>query len=200
MPVKVVDCRCSGCGAGVSPSMSVCEYCGKPVVFETFSSIAGRAAPEISRLLRALESDPDANGALAAPAAFTKAGCYLRLGLHEKAFEQFRAAIDADPGNSEACFYAAVSLLRGRKACLTPMATLERALKYAAAARRLDPRGVYSYFAAYVKNDFFAKKCLRVSPDWTEEFRTALADGLTRNDAASMFQTLGVPCPAALAF
>lgn len=199
MPVQVIDCRCSGCGSGISPSMSVCEYCGRPVVIASFAPIADRAAPEVNALLRALEKDP-ASEDLSALADFTKGSCFLRLGIHEKALASFKSAIDRDPGNPEAYFYAAVCLLRGRKACLTPLAVLEKALKYIAAANAIEPRGVFSYFAAYIKNDFFEKKRLRIEPDWRQEMKTALENGLSRTDAERLFRTLGVPQPPALAF
>lgn len=179
--------------------MSVCEYCGRPIVLASFGPIADRATPEVGVLLRALEKDPAPEN-LSALADFTKASCFLRLGIHDRAFSFFKSAIDRDPGNPEAYFYAAVCLLRGRKACLTPLAVLEKALRYIDAAKAIEPRGLFFYFAAYIKNDYFEKKCLRIEPDWRREMMTALENGLSRTDAERLFRTLGVPQPPALAF
>lgn len=198
MPVQVVDCKCSGCGAGVAPNMSVCEYCGKPVVITSFNSIVDRAAPEVNKLLRALEKDPEAGGELSALADFTKGSCYLKLKLYDKAIEKFEAAIDQNLDNPEAYFYAAVCQLKGKKACLTPLPNLRKALEYIDAANAIEPRGVFSYLAAYIKNDFFAKKCLRIEPDWRQEMETARANNLSPTDVTLLFQILGVPQPEAL--
>ena len=173
MPVQVIDCKCSGCGAGV--------------------------APEVNKLLRALEKDPEAGGELSALADFTKGSCFLRLKLYDKAIEKFEAAIDQNIDNPEAYFYAAVCQLKGKKACLTPLPNLRKALEYIEAANSIEPRGVFSYLAAYIKNDFFAKKCLRIDPDWRQELATAVANNLSPTDAMLLFQTLGVPRPEALA-
>ena len=198
MPVQVVDCKCSGCGAGIAPSMSVCEYCGKPVVITSFNSIIDRAAPEVNKLLRALEKDPEADGDLSALADFTKASCYLKLKLYDKAVAKFESAIDQNLDNPEAYFYAAVCQLKGKKACLTPLPNLRKALEYIDAANSIEPRGVFSYFAAYIKQDYFAKKCLRIEPDWQAELDTAVANNLSPTDAQTLFSVLGVPCPEAL--
>lgn len=198
MPVQVVDCKCSGCGAGVAPSMTVCEYCGKPVVITSFNSIVDRAAPEVNKLLRALEKDPDTAGDLSALADFTKGSCYLKLKLYDKAIEKFESAIEQNLDNPEAYFYAAVCQLKGRKACLTPLPNLKKALEYIEAANSIEPRGVFYLLAAYIKLDFFAKKYLRIDPDWRQEMDQALAANLSTADADTLFGILGVPCPIEL--
>ena len=195
MPVQVIDCKCSGCGAGVAPSMSVCEYCGKPVVITSFNSIVDRTAPEVNKLLRALEKDPEADGSLSALVDFTKGSCYLKLKLYDKAIEKFESAIDQNLDNPEAYFYAAVCQLKGTKACLAPLADLRKALEYIDAANSIEPRGVFSLFAAYIKLDFFAKKFLKIEPSWEQEFATAIANNLSQADSTVLFQTLGVPMP-----
>ena len=179
--------------------MSFCEYCGKPVVITSFNSIVDRAAPEVNKLLRALEKDSEASGELSALADFTKGSCFLKLRLYDKAIEKFEAAIDQNLDNPEAYFYAAVCQLKGKKACLTPLPNLRKALEYIDAANSIEPRGVFSYFAAYIKNDFFAKKFLRIEPDWQQELQMALGNNLSPTDADILFQTLGVPRPDALA-
>ncbi len=58
----------------------------------------------------ALKSTPD-NDLLNISAAM----CYLKLKLYDKAKFAFEKAIENDIDNSEAYFYAAVSLLKGKK-------------------------------------------------------------------------------------
>lgn len=200
MAVQVIDSKCSGCGAPVAPGMSFCDYCGNPVVITSFNSILDRAIPDVNRLVRALDKDSDKSGELAPLAHFTKGACYLKLRLHDKALAEFEAAIDENLDNPEGYFYAAVSLLKGKKAFLTPLPNLKKALEYLEAAESIENRGVFWYFAAYIKQDYFARKCLRISPDWREEAALALQNNLSPSDARLLFDILAVPCPPALAF
>lgn len=67
--------------------------------------------------------------------------CYLKLKLYDKALESFEKAIEDDFDNSETYFYAAVCLLKGRKAFLTPKADIDKALEYINAALMIENRG-----------------------------------------------------------
>ncbi|MDR2675236.1 MAG: hypothetical protein LBC18_10355 [Opitutaceae bacterium] len=202
MAVKVVDLRCSGCGGALAPSEHFCKYCGNAVVVTSFNSIYAATAQDAMRLSRALDKDPAAasGGEMGNLVNFTQAGCYLKLKLHDKALEKFEAAIEADFDNPEAYFYAAVCLLRGKKAFLAPLADIKKAIEYADAALMLENRGAFNYLKAYIKHDFHARRCLRISPDWRGEMSAALSNNLSPADAAALFQILGVECPAPLAF
>jgi len=146
MAVKVVDMKCSGCGAALSASQSFCDYCGNPVVVSSFNSIIERTAPELNKLARAL--DKDASGSedpeMGNMAKFTQASCYLKLKLYDKALLRFEEAIEENFDNPETYFYAAVSLLKGKKAFLTPMSDIKKAESYLDAALNIENRGVFN--------------------------------------------------------
>lgn len=202
MAVKVVDMKCSGCGSVLAASQSFCDYCGNPVVVSSFNSIIERAAPELNKLARALEKD--AIGAddpvMGCMAKFTQASCYLKLKLYDKALQRFEEAIEENFDNPETYFYAAVSLLKGKKAFLTPMLSIKKAEEYLDAALSIENRGVFSYFKAYLKYDFYERKFLRVKPDYREELQMAITNNLSHFDADTLFSVLGVPCPQQLEF
>lgn len=202
MAVKVVDMKCSGCGAALSASQSFCEYCGNPIVVSSFNSIVGRTASELNRLVRALDGEASGGGGseMENMAKFTQASCYLKLKLYDKAIQRFEEAIEENFDNPETYFYAAVALLKGKKAFLTPLDSVRKAEAYLDAALDIENRGVFNYFKAYLKYDFYARKFLNVQPDWRAELQTAVSNNLSRCDADMLFAVLGVPCPPQLAF
>lgn len=202
MAVKVVDLRCSGCRSALDPSASFCEYCGNPVVISSFNSVLGKPVPELGKLARALESDAQGGGdpEMENMAKFTQGSCYLRLKLYDKALPKFEAAIEDNFDNPEGYFYAAVCLLKGKKAFLTPMPTIKKALEYLDAALMIENRGVFNLMKAYLKYDFYARKYLQITPDYREELQMALANNVSQTDADTLFSILGVEQPQTLRF
>lgn len=201
MAVKRIDLRCSGCGAALDATATFCDYCGNPIVITSFDSILGASQQSLARLAQALEHDATGSDTTLAPMAkFTQAACWLRLKLYDKARQRFEEAIEENFDNPEAYFYAAVATLKGKKAFLTPLAEIRKALAFLDAALAIESRGVFHYMKAYLKYDFFARKHLNVSPTWQEELSQALANNLSQADATILFDILGVSQPAQLTF
>ena len=200
MAVKVVDMKCSGCDEALAPAMSECPCCGKAIVITSFSSVYAQDLPSLNKLSRALDKDlrDGVSPELAADMKFTIGGCYLKLKLYDKALQRFEEAIEENFDNPEASFYAAVSLLKGKKAFLTPMANIKKAIEYVNAALMVEDRGVFHYFLSYIKFDFYARKYLRISPDWQEELILAQANNLSPTDCEMLFDILGVKPPMEL--
>lgn len=197
MAVTMVDLKCSGCGYALTPSNVECPSCGNVVVITSFNSVYAQGLPTLNKVSRTLDkelregSSPELNGNI----KFTLAGCYLKLKLYDKALQRFEEAIEENLDNPEASFYAAVSLLKGKKAFLTPIANIKKAIEYVNAALMVEDRGVFHYFLAYLKFDFYARKYLRVSPDWREELVMAQTTNLSSADCDMLFDILGVECP-----
>lgn len=200
MAVKVINLKCSACGAALTPSQMQCEYCDRPVVVTSFNSVYAQDLPTLNRLSRALDKDlrEGVSPELGADMKFTIGGCYLKLKLYDKALQRFEEAIEENFDNPEASFYAAVSLLKGKKAFLTPMANIKKAIEYVNAALMVEDRGVFHYFLSYIKFDFYARKYLRISPDWQEELILAQANNLSPTDCEMLFDILGVERPLEL--
>lgn len=197
MAQRVAELRCPGCGAAVSIDMKKCEYCGNPVVITTFNSVYTMAADKINEYATAygklLAAEPE-NAGLNAAAGM----CYLKLGLYEKAYAAFCRAMEADLDNSEVYYYAAVSLLHGKKPFLHPRETINRVMEYINAANRIEPRGIYGYFLAYIKYDYFERKYLNIVPDYRAELEKARQEGVSDFDITTLFSLLGLPRAANL--
>ncbi|MCM1437657.1 MAG: tetratricopeptide repeat protein [Roseburia sp.] len=192
--IQNVEIKCPGCGERLSIEMKKCPSCHRPVVITTFNSVSDMPLPEVNRYANsyreALSKAPD-NKELNLSIAM----CYLKLKLYDKALPAFEKAIEDNFDNSEAYFYAAICLLRGKKAFLTPRADIDKIEEYINAANMIEPKGIYYYFWAYIKYDYFFRKYFNTTPTYMQALSTAIGYGLSETDVLRLYRILGVDCP-----
>lgn len=195
MASQVIEMNCPGCGARVSTGQTTCEWCQSPITISTFNSVYSMPMPQVNKFAgayrKALAENPDhmeLNNSIAM--------CYLKLKMYDKALEAFENAMEDNFDNSETFFYAAVCLLQGKKAFVHPRPVIDKILEYVNAALMIEPRGIYYYFLAYVKFDYFKRKFLKVSPDYLQALNDASVAGYSPLDAEQLFSILGVERPA----
>ena len=97
--------------------------------------------------------------------------------------------------NSEVFFYAAVAQLQGKIPFLHLRPTIDKILSYMNSAMMIEPRGIYHYFIAYIKYDYFKRKYLNVTPDYSQTLAMAQQAGLTELEVRQLFELLGTPRP-----
>ena len=153
--------------------------------------------PEVNKYAstyrKALEENPDSfdlNNSVAM--------CYLKLKLYDKALPAFERAIEDNFDNSETYFYAAICLLQGKKAFLQQRPTIDKIQEYINAALMIEPKGIYYYFYAYVKYDYFYRKSFITSPTFVQLLNIANTAGLSEYDVAQLYNILGVSRPECL--
>lgn len=199
MSLQTISLECPGCGAPISTDMKRCPHCKGPIIITSFNSVYEMTDTQTKSYVRgyqkALAANPD-NTQLKASVAM----CYLKLGMYDKAYAAFNQLLENNFDDSESFFYAAVCLLKGKRAFLTQLSNIKKIQEYLEAALMIEERGVYHLFLAYVKLDYYAKKALRVSPNWQEELRAARQNNLSAEDTKILFELLRVPVPAELAF
>ena len=197
MSQQVVNLNCPGCGARVTTGQKICDYCEKPIVISTFNSIYSMPMPLVNKYAgtyrKALVENPD-NPELNTSIAM----CYLKLKLYDKAFSAFEKAMEDNFDNSEIFFYAAISLLQGNKAFLTQRPAIDKIEEFINAANMIEPKGIYYYFLAYIKYDYFNRKYFNTSPTYSEALQMAIDNGVTEHDSEQLFTILGVPEPEVL--
>jgi len=110
----------------------------------------------------------------------------------------FEKAIEDNFDNSETFYYAAVCLLKGKKAFVSPRADIDKIKEYLNAAIMIEPRGIYHYFLAYIKYDYYERKYLNIKPNWSETLQTAVQTGLPQADVTQLFEALQVEMPLCL--
>lgn len=197
MAHQAIDMRCPGCGAPVSTGDTTCSYCYRPVIISTFNSVKSMSMLEVNKYANAYKSvlaqNPD-NTELNNSIAM----CYLKLKLYDKAQDAFAKAIEDNFDNSETYFYAAISLLNGKKAFLAKRIDIDKIEEYIQAALAIEPKGIYYYFWAYIKYDHFYRKCYRTTPSYQELLKKAQNEGLSDNDVNQFYEILGVERPNCL--
>ncbi len=188
---------CPGCGARVQINQKECEWCHGPIIVTTMSDIFNMTAANVSKYSKSYESnlteDPDS-----AELNNSLGFCYLKMGFYDKALEKFDKAIERDLNNPETYLYAAACILAGNKPFVTPRKDIDRIETYINAALMIEERGIFRYFQAYIKHDFFKRKFLNTSPKWDECLAQANADGLSPADVEQLFTILKQEIPSVL--
>ena len=195
--MQAIELNCAGCGGAVSTDYKECPRCRRPVVISSFNSAFSMPVPEINKYAKtyreALANNPDSqvlNTALAM--------CYLKLKLYDKSISAFDKAIEDNFDNSETFFYAAVSLLKGQKAFVATQSDIDRIIENINAAIDIEPRGIYHYFLAYIKYDYFERHSWDSNPNWKETLQIAIQNGVSQTDIAQLAETLQVEIPDCL--
>ncbi len=197
MAYEVINLLCPGCGAPVDTSVKKCEFCGRPVIVTSFNSVYGMSTPEVMKYKneyqKVLNDNPDSSMVSSALGM-----CLLKLNMYDKAYEKFNMAIEEEMDNSEVYFWAAVCLLKGKRPFITPKAVVDKAIEYTTTATMLETRGIYYYFLAYLKYDYYTMKRLNVEPDYIEELENAMINNVTIEDMNMLQQVLKVEFPEEL--
>lgn len=191
MPSEAINLACPSCGAPASTGQKTCEFCQRPIIITSFNSVNSLSMPELNKYSNAykkvLLNNPDSpiiNASIAM--------CYMKLKLYDKAASAFEKAIEADFDNSELYFYACICLLGNKKPYLHTRDEIDKIMSYLDSAIMIEPRGIYYYFQAYIKKDYFARKFFACSPTWQETIQLAKEHGLTQEDIRTFSSLLGV--------
>ena len=194
---QIVELNCPGCGARVTTGQNTCEYCHNPVIISTFNSVSSMSTLELNKYAttykKALEENPD-NIMLNKSIDM----CYLKLNLYEKALQSFEKAIEDNFDDSEVYFYAAVCLLNGKKPFSHVRSTIDKIIDYLNAALMIEEKGIYYYFLAFLKYDYFHRKHFITSPSFEETLELANNAGVSEYDREELFKVLNVERPEGL--
>ena len=196
MAYKTERLTCPGCGFPIEVGMKECPA-GHPVNISTFNSVYSMPMPLVNKYASTykteLANDPDdqeLNNSIGI--------CYLKLKLYDKALPAFEKAMEDNFDNSEVFFYAAICLLQGKKAFLHQRPTIDKIVEYINAALMIEPKGIYYYFLAYIKYDYFFRKFFKTSPTFEEALTLATEAGVSAYDIEQLYGILGVQRPDCL--
>jgi len=115
---------------------------------------------------------------------------HLQNHLYAQAIEEFNQAIKAGPENAELYYLSAVATLEGGKAFLAPLARIRKCETLIHCALRLESRGVFYYFLAYLAADYYERKSLRAPVSARSLLEQAWALGVTSAEIEQLFSML----------
>lgn len=194
MAHQVIELECPGCGVPITTSTQTCPQCFRPIVISTFNSVRSMSPLDINKQAsvyrKAMVENPD-NKDLNMSIAF----CYLKLKLYDRALPCFEKAIEDNFDNSEVYFYAAIALLKGKKAFLTPRTIIDKAEEYLNAAIMIEPKAIYYYFWSYLRYDHHFRKHYVMNPNYRSLFDKAVHIGLSQTDVQELYSILEVERP-----
>jgi tetratricopeptide (TPR) repeat protein len=190
--------KCGSCGADVLESQlengEICPLCGQAARIKHYQTVAAMPLPQVQKYQVTFQAQMAANpndNTLSSSLAF----CFLKLKLPEKALPLFEKAMADNFSDPIPYFYAAVCLLKGKKAFLAMRPEIDKIGKYLDAAISLEPRGIFYYFQAYIKYDYFNRKHLNSPPGFQELLETAKQSGLTDDEISEFYLLTGVEHP-----
>ena len=191
MATQVLDITCPGCGAPVKTNQEICEWCDRPIVIRTFQTMASMNPLQLNKYAssykKQLQEHPDdvtLNTSIAM--------CYLKLKMYDEAYAAFSKAIADNFDDADTYFYAAVCLLKGKKAFLQSRPEIDKILELLNAAIMIEPKGIYYYYMAYIKYDYFKRKFLNTSPNYKDCLLSAKSAGYSPADVDELYAILGV--------
>ena len=194
MAHQIVELECPGCATPITTSTRQCPQCFREIVISTFNSVNAMSPLDINKQAnayrKAMVNHPD-DKTLNMSIAF----CYLKLKLYDKALPCFEKAIEDNFDNSEVYFYAAIALLKGKKAYLTPRPVIDQIEEYLQAAIMIEPKGIYYYFWSYIRYDHHYRKSYMMTPNYRDLLGQAQQAGLSQTDVEELYSILEVQRP-----
>lgn len=197
MASQVINLRCPGCGAPVDTSKRNCSSCGRPIVITSFNSVYGMPTSDVMKYKNTYQTvlnDQPENGMMNSALGL----CLLKLNMYDKAFEKLNLAIEEEMDNSETYFWAAVSLLKGKRAFITSKNVVDQSIEYTTTATMVENRGLYYFYLAYLKYDYYAMKKLNITPNYYKELENAKLNGVSVEEIRMLSEVLKVEFPEEL--
>ena len=168
--------KCGKCGKTIEKSASVtCPNCGDTMCAEHMNRSYGLCSSCVSSALRMLKSQ-----------SFAAAQSY------------FEKALASGANDPDIHYYKAICLLGGKKAYLQQRPTIDAVMKSINTAIALKPKGIYYYFMAYIKYDYFERKYLNINPNYRMTLQMAVIKGVTIAEINELYSIMGVPRPSCL--
>jgi tetratricopeptide (TPR) repeat protein len=196
-----VALKCGGCATDVLESQlengEICPLCGQAARIKHYQTVASMPLPQVQKYQAIFQAQIAANpndNTLNSSLAF----CFLKLKLPEKALPFFEKAMADNFSDPSLYYYAAVCLLKGKKAFLAMRPEIDTIERYLDTAISLEPRGIFYYFQAYIKYDYYSRKFFKTSPTWQEALLNAKNSGLAANDITDFYQITGIEKPECL--
>lgn len=122
----------------------------------------------------------------------------IKMEMYDNALSYFKGEMEKPGSNPDIFFYAAIAILGGESPFYKSRSTIDTAIKYLNCAIASNPKGIYYYFLAYLKFDYYEKKLLLTAPNYRECLVSAYANGVSSKEISDFYALLGKSRPSAL--
>lgn len=194
---EVVNLKCPGCGAPVNTQLTNCPYCNREIIISSYGSVETLTPLELNKSLsaykQALQDNKD-NSNL----NFSLAICFMKSGLYESAIPYLDKAIAVNPFCADYYFYRACATLKGKIPFLLSRKEIDEIERFIVSGIATEQKPIYYYLYAYVRYDYFYRKCFNVSPGYMELLQEAKNLGLSLKDVETFYTMLGHKRPECL--
>lgn len=120
---------------------------------------------------------------------------FLSRKMYAQALACFEKEISNNISDPEPYFYGAIAKLEGKRPFLASRSIINEVEKYLDSAIAYGERGLYYYFYAYIKYDYYEKKILKTSPNFRELLLAADDYGVLEAEKTMLFDLLGASKP-----
>ncbi len=193
MEEKVISLVCPMCGAAISVTQKVCEYCHSPITICNLKSLNNlnlqSYIKNFSEALNKNKTNTDISTSLAM--------CFLKLKQYQNAIKNFEAISNENITNPNYYYYYALALLEGKKPFLVSMSSIKKAISLLDTAVLLQDEPIYHYFLAYIKYDFYKRKFLNIEPSYKDELALTI-NKLSDLDITSFYNEINQSEPTEL--
>lgn len=188
----IIRCEeCPNCGQTVSLTANTCPNCFSEYIkdFRTISTWEReRIDKYITSYKQAIQKNPDD-----AEINIALGSCYLKLRLYDFAYKYFEEGIKCTVNNSDVYYYAAITLLKGKRPFLNVLPTIRKVEDLIRAAISLQQEGRYYYLLAMVQKDFYDKKRINNQYTYQELIKLANQYLVTESDIEELFEYIPIP-------
>ena len=188
---------CPCCGEEIADDNKYCPFCFFPISTDCIDPLAEVSATDITKNMPSYR-DVLATSSTNPTFLNSVALCFLKCKLYDQALALFKKSAQLAPFNTDALFYQGVCLLKGKKAFLQPRPTIDNIVELLNNAINLTPKAIYYYFLAYIKCDFFERKCYTSKPTSKELMVMVRQYRLSPQEKMEFFKLIGVDKPASL--
>lgn len=190
--VKVCTYECPNCGAPIKIADKVCGHCFSAVYLQRIKDSDNLSKGGIAKHIAVYKKNI-ANGLVDDSSTLISLGiCHYKNCMYDLSMKSFEKAIEVDPENVNAYYYAALSLMNGKRPYLQTLPKIKKAVAMLEAAISIQDEGRLYYFLHLIQKDFFDKKHLRTKYKALELQNLSMENAVTDEEILELEENLAI--------
>lgn len=177
--VKICTYECPNCSAPVSITDKICNHCFSPIYIQKIKDAGNLSNSDLLKHIAIYKKNLNQN--LDVNTLQSLGLCHYRNKMYDLSLKAFEQLIDIDPNNIDAYYYAALSLLKGKRPYMQTLGCIKKVIELLEAAITIKNEGRLYYFLYMIQVDFFEKKHLHAKYK-TSELKNMAAENAVAED------------------